>query len=82
MLTRRQFATAAISFLAFPTIAAAQEAMPSSRQIQRQLEAAPRTRVRPEEKVTIREFKRRPELRREILDLRFCQSMYRSFQIH
>lgn len=64
MLTRRQFATAAISFLAFPTIAAAQEAMPSSRQIQRQLEAAPRIRVRPEEKVTIREFKRRPELRR------------------
>ncbi|KAB2956257.1 MAG: OmpA family protein [Rhizobiaceae bacterium] len=38
--------------------------MPSAQQIERQLEAAPRKRVRPEERVTIREFKKRPELRR------------------
>ncbi len=64
MLNRRQFAGAAISFLALPTIANAQDAMPSSRQIEQQLDAAPRRRVRPEERVTVREFKRRPELRR------------------
>lgn len=39
-------------------------AMPSALQIERQLEAAPRMQVRPEERVTIREFKKRPELRR------------------
>lgn len=38
--------------------------MPSAQQIERQLEAAPRVRIRPEERVTIREFKKRPELRR------------------
>lgn len=38
--------------------------MPSALQIERQLEAAPRLRVRPEERVTIREFKTRPDLRR------------------
>ena len=37
---------------------------PSANQIQRQLEAAPRVRVAPERRVTIREFKRRPDLRR------------------
>ncbi len=42
----------------------AQGTMPSAQQIERQLEAAPRKRVRPEERVTIREFKKRPELRR------------------
>lgn len=42
----------------------AQGIMPSTQQIQRQLEAAPRKRVRPEARVTIREFKKRPELRR------------------
>lgn len=38
--------------------------MPSVQQIERQLDAAPRVRVRPEDRVTIREFKKRPELRR------------------
>ena len=42
----------------------AQGTMPSALQIERQLEAAPRMRVRPEDRVTIREFKKRPELRR------------------
>ena len=32
--------------------------------IERQLEAAPRVKVRPDQQVTVREFKRRPELRR------------------
>lgn len=41
-----------------------QGTMPSAQQIERQLEAAPRIRVRPEQRVTIREFKKRPDLRR------------------
>ena len=64
MLTRRQVATAAILLLAVPSLAVAQDAMPSSTQIERQLDAAPRVKVRPDQKVTVREFKRRPELRR------------------
>ena len=64
MLTRRQFAATAIAFLAAPRLAAAQDAMPSATQIERQLEAAPRMRLPPDRKVTVREFKRRPELRR------------------
>ena len=42
----------------------AQNAMPSAQQIEKQLQAAPRKRIRPEERVPIREFKKRPELRR------------------
>jgi outer membrane protein OmpA-like peptidoglycan-associated protein len=64
MLTRRQLAAAAIALFAFPGIALAQDAMPSARQIERQLDAAPRVKIRPDQKVTVREFKRRPELRR------------------
>jgi outer membrane protein OmpA-like peptidoglycan-associated protein len=64
MLTRRQVAAAAIALLAFPGSALAQDAMPSATQIERQLDAAPRVKIRPDQKVTVREFKRRPELRR------------------
>lgn len=64
MLNRRQFAASAIALLAFPTLAAAQDATPSAAQIERQLDAAPRVIVQPDQKVTVREFKRRPELRR------------------
>jgi len=64
MFNRRQFAAAALAFLAMPSLAVAQEAMPSASQIERQLEAPPRVKVRPDQKVTVREFKRRPELRR------------------
>src|SRR5690606_33131004 len=64
MFTRRQFTAAAIAFLAVPSLASAQDAMPSATQIERQLDAAPRVKVRPDQKVTVREFKRRPELRR------------------
>ena len=38
--------------------------MPSSDRILRQLEAAPATRVAPQRRVTVQEFKRRPDLRR------------------
>ena len=64
MLTRSQVAAAAFALLAFPSFAAAQDATPSAAQIERQLDAAPRVKVRPDQKVTVREFKRRPELRR------------------
>ena len=45
-------------------LAAAQDATPSAAQIERQLDAAPRVKLRPDQRVTVREFKRRPELRR------------------
>jgi outer membrane protein OmpA-like peptidoglycan-associated protein len=64
MLTLRQVAAAAIALLAFPGSALAQDAIPSATQIERQLDAAPRVKIRPDQKVTVREFKRRPELRR------------------
>ena len=64
MFIRRQIAAAAIALLALPGFAAAQDAMPSATQIERQLDAAPRVKLRPDQKVTVREFKRRPELRR------------------
>ena len=38
--------------------------MPSSDRILRQLEAAPKVRVAPQRRVTVQEFKRRPDLRR------------------
>ena len=38
--------------------------MPSSERIQRQLEAQPRMQVAPQRRVTVQEFKRRPDLRR------------------
>ncbi|EKF20987.1 OmpA/MotB domain-containing protein [Nitratireductor pacificus pht-3B] len=55
---------AAIAACFVPGAAAAQSAMPSASQIQRRLEAAPAQRVRPQDRVTVRELKRRPELRR------------------
>ena len=64
MLNRRLFAVAALAFLASPTFASAQTAMPSASQIERKLEAAPRVKIAPNKRVTVREFKRRPELRR------------------
>ena len=38
--------------------------MPSADRILRQLEAAPKVRVAPQRRVTVQEFKRRPDLRR------------------
>ncbi|RWM13567.1 MAG: OmpA family protein [Mesorhizobium sp.] len=64
MLTRRTFAAALIAAVAMPGLAAAQATTPSAATIERQLEAAPRVKLRPNQRVTIREFKRRPDLRR------------------
>lgn len=56
--------TAAASIV-LPGMAFAQSReMPSSDRILRQLEASPRTRIAPKNRVTVQEFKRRPDLRR------------------
>lgn len=65
MINRRVFTSALLGAIALPAVAMAQQApMPSTTQIERQLDAAPRMRVRPQERVTVQEFKRRPDLRR------------------
>jgi outer membrane protein OmpA-like peptidoglycan-associated protein len=64
MLTRRTLAAALIAGLVMPGLALAQATTPSAATIERQLEAAPRVKLRPNQRVTIREFKRRPDLRR------------------
>jgi outer membrane protein OmpA-like peptidoglycan-associated protein len=64
MLTRRTLAAALIAAIAMPSLAVAQATTPSAATIERKLEAAPRVKLRPNERVTIREFKRRPDLRR------------------
>lgn len=64
MLNRRTLAAALIAVLAAPSYAAAQATTPSAAQIERQLQAAPTTRIQPNQRVTVREFKRRPDLRR------------------
>ncbi|MDH6232890.1 outer membrane protein OmpA-like peptidoglycan-associated protein [Mesorhizobium soli] len=64
MLNRRHFAAAMVALIAFPAVASAQNAMPSASQIERRLEAAPQRQLRRDQRVTVREFKRRPELRR------------------
>jgi outer membrane protein OmpA-like peptidoglycan-associated protein len=64
-MDRRAFLTGLAAVAALPAPALAQDRSgPSSGQIMRQLDAAPRRRVRPEERVTIQEFRRRPDLRR------------------
>lgn len=64
-MDRRHFLTCIAVLVATPSIALAQSRnAPSSDQILRRLEAAPQRRVRPEERVTIQEFRRRPDLRR------------------
>lgn len=64
MLTRRMFAAALIAAVAFPTLAAAQATTPSASQIERSLGAAPRAKLRRDQRVTVRELKRRPDMRR------------------
>src|SRR6185437_4314495 len=64
-MDRRFFLTGAALIVASPGLAFAEDRTgPSSGEILRQLDAAPRQRVRPEDRVTIQEFRRRPELRR------------------
>ncbi|MBR7518785.1 hypothetical protein KC217_24280, partial [Mycobacterium tuberculosis] len=53
----------AAATVAAPALAQSRQ-MPSAAEIERRLEAAPRMRVPEERRVTVREFKRRPELRR------------------
>lgn len=64
MLNRRSFTTALIAAVVLPGAAFAQEQMPSAATIERQLDASPRMRVNPGQRVTVQEFKRRPDLRR------------------
>lgn len=64
MLTRRTVTAALFAAIAMPSLALAQATTPSAAQIERQLEAAPRRKLRADERVTVREFKRRPDLRR------------------
>lgn len=67
MLNRRQMlfaAAATAASAALPAVATAQPDVPSAHQILRSLDAAPRKKLRPENRVTIEQFKRRPELRR------------------
>lgn len=64
-MQRRAFLTALAAAFAVPALsrgALAQET-PSEEMILRRLDAAPARRMREEERVTIREFKRRPDLR-------------------
>ena len=64
-MDRRHFLTGIAVVLATPGLANAQSrAAPSSDQIMRRLDAAPSRRIRPEERVTVQEFRRRPDLRR------------------
>lgn len=63
MPVRRQIVAAALALLAFPAAVSAQS-MPSASQIERKLEAPAQRGVRPDQRVTVREFKRRPDLRR------------------
>ncbi|ESR26932.1 OmpA family protein [Lutibaculum baratangense] len=64
-MNRRFFLAGAALAVTAPGLAFAQDRnAPSAAQIMRQLEAAPRGRVRPEERVTVEEFRRRPDLRR------------------
>ncbi len=64
-MIRRLFLAALVASIALPGVATAQSRdMPSSDRIMRQLEAEPRTRVSPQRRVTVQEFKRRPDLRR------------------
>lgn len=64
MINRRNalFLLAAASIT--PTAVLAQSDMPGEAQILRRLEAAPRERIRPQDRVTVDQFKRRPDLRR------------------
>jgi outer membrane protein OmpA-like peptidoglycan-associated protein len=64
MLNRRTFAAALVAAIAFPGLAAAQATTPSAAQIERKLEGAPRVVVPRNKRVTVRELKRRPEMRR------------------
>lgn len=62
-MIRRTLIAAVVAAIALPGLATAQQ-MPSATQILRQLEASPRLQMAPQTRVTMREFKRMPDLRR------------------
>ena len=76
-MIRRILIATTVAAIVLPGVAAAQQRdtrremtreapreMPSADRILRQLEAAPKVRVAPQRRVTVQEFKRRPDLRR------------------
>ena len=64
-MIRRFVLAALVAAIALPGVASAQSReMPSADRILRQLEAQPRMQVSPNRRVTVQEFKRRPDLRR------------------
>lgn len=64
-MNRRFFVATMIAAVALPGAAVAQQRPgPSSGEIMRRLEAAPSRQVRQQDRVSVQEFKRRPELRR------------------
>lgn len=63
MLKFTAIAAALIATIILPAQASAQS-MPSASQIERSLEAAPRAKIAPRQRTTVRELKRRPDLRR------------------
>lgn len=64
-MDRRHFLAGIAFVIAAPGVAFAQNRPgPNRDQIMRQLDAAPARRIRPEERVTVQEFRRRPDLRR------------------
>lgn len=83
-MNRRLFLTTVAMAFAAPGLAIAQDrAGPSSGEIMRQLDAAPRRRLRPEDRVTIQEFRRRPELRRSApsIDIQAINFQFASAEI-
>lgn len=62
-MNRRAFLTSLAATMILPVAASGQE-MPSSGTIMQRLDVEPRRRIRSEERVTIRELKRRQDLRR------------------
>lgn len=62
-MNRRLFVAALAATVLMPAGAMAQQS-PSSNQIMRRLETAPGRRIRQQDRVTVQEFKRRPDLRR------------------
>lgn len=69
MLDRRGFLTAALAFAGTAALGGAGEAFaqattPSAARIEQELQAAPRKRLAPQERVTVQELRRRPEIRR------------------
>jgi outer membrane protein OmpA-like peptidoglycan-associated protein len=64
MLSRRALISAALTAAATFALPAMAEESPSAGQILRKLEAAPQMEIAPEDRMTIKQLKRRPDMRR------------------